>query len=261
MMREGGAWRWRAAAIGVAVNGAALTLLALSGHGFRLPQVASPPDLALDLVRRAPTAPRLRERAALAAAHSPPRGPARPRTERRDVDDGPAALSGAPAPPPTSAPSPGGPTPAAEGRSPSAAWRVSPSAPAGLHGFGGGLLGCGHDYRNLTQAQQAACDHTLADARTVELPHVDAIPGVKRGYYDAVVAKKETDRFGAFRDLKAKQDNRVLAGRRTNVDINIGYHCTFKFGAGAADANKAAGKKIGFPPCPIRLPGADPPPP
>ena len=124
-------------------------------------------------------------------------------------------------------------------------------------------MACGHSgFLRLSDAERAACDRRLADARGEDLPKIDALPNVKRAYYDSVIVHREEQRYGAFTALKDKQLARGLVGVKSHgVDINVGYHCTFKFGPGAKATNAAAGKKVGFPPCPIRLPGVDPAPP
>lgn len=230
-----------------AVHAGLLAGLLLSRAALRLPTARLAPDLQLDLDR--PPLRTLPEKDR-ASQHSPKNGAPKPA-----VPAAAASRSASPiaAPAPAAVPAAAAP----EGRAAiSDAWRVG-SAAEPLRALG---VDCSR-LASRTTAEQAACARATAQARATELPKIDALPAVKRGYYDAVVEKKDYDRNGAFKDMAKMQQARGMAGERTHFDLTVGYHCSFKFGPGAAEENKAAGNKIGFPPCPLHAPGAEPAPP
>ena len=238
-----------------AVHALLLAALIASRPALRLPSVALAPDVRMELdhtrsnllssgriaAPRLASVDRSRERLAAGVKPQPP--------EEASQEGPPPSPSAPPAAVPASAP-------ATNGGAIDDAWRIRPHA--GPRALG---ADCSTRSASATSAELAACDKAVAQARAAELPFVDAIPAGKRGYYDAVVGKKEYDRAGAFADMAKMQQARGLAGERTHFDLTVGYHCTFKFGPGGAAANEAAGKKIGFPPCPLHAPGAEPPPP
>lgn len=244
-----------------AIHALLLAAVVASHPALRMPEVALAPDVQLIIEhrpappsalgrmarRRTAEAPYRLAATASAAAAAARRAPT-PMLEARPLPEAASVTAPAsPAPPP----SPGG---------IDDAWRVRPQA-GPLRTLGAAPADCGRRAASLTRAEQAACDRAAAQARVADTPAVDLIPAAKRGYYDAVVAKREHDRTAAFKDMAAMQGARGMAGVRTNIDMTVGYRCSFKLGVGAGAANRAAGKTIGFPPCPIRAPGAEPPPP
>lgn len=84
---------------------------------------------------------------------------------------------------------------------------------------------------------------------------MDPIPLEKRDYYDAVVATKEALRHGPIQGTAADTFGAAVSPNYNHgVNASAGYRCTIKFGSGARDANRRAGVKLGFPPCPITTP-------
>lgn len=271
--------RGAAVAVSVAVHLAILAVVLLSTPALRLPTTRFAPDVTLYLE---PLQPRLRLQSRSAAAPSASVSAAKPAPLPPTLSAVVPRPALSPIRPPPSLPTPSPPAPvlvplpaaaaptAATGsaQGPAAAagdgrdWRVRPQG-GDVHGLVHEAIGCGHaQYLKLTGAEQAACDRKFADLRGQDTPHIDLIPAEKRAYYDQVLKKREDQRYAAFKELHEMQLARGLAGMKTHgVDVNVGFHCTFKFGVGAKEANAAAGNRIGFPPCPIRPPGADPPPP
>lgn len=256
MKRREGAGSRNTAAVAVvaAAHGLILTLLIVEATQREPPTARQPPDIAVELLRpdRSATARKPRNQV------SAPIATLRPRSSPRTVT-APAPVQTLPVPVATATPSPPASPAAGASAGEGPAQGDTSRAQAALRA----ALACGHGgFLRLSDAERATCDRRLADARGEDLPKVDVMPNVKRAYYDSVLQHREEQRYGAFNALKDKQLARGLAGVKSHgIDVNVGYHCTFKFGPGAKETNAAAGKKIGFPPCPIRLPGVDPAPP
>jgi hypothetical protein len=118
-----------------------------------------------------------------------------------------------------------------------------------------GLLGCQpNQIGPLDEKAKLNCDKKLIAAGRTASP-IDPIPSEKRDYYDAVVATREALRHGPIQGTTAQAFPDAVSGYYNHgTSFSMGYHCTIKFGAGAAEANKQAGVRVGFPPCPIKPP-------
>ena len=146
-----------------------------------------------------------------------------------------------------------------------AAVNASPAGPSPVQGAEavedgvrralGGLLGCQPDRLNgMEPAARAACDARLINAAR-NAPVIDRVPAEKRAYYDAVVATREALRRGPVQGEAAQAFGKAISGNTSHGGVMAaGYHCGVKFGPGAAAANREAGVKLGFPPCPVQPP-------
>ncbi len=258
MGRRGGA-RARAAttvACVVAAHGLVFAVLVVEARHRDPPTVRQRTDIALALLRpdRAASARRSRSVGPIgalrphAAASREPSAPA-------PVQRLPAVADPSPAPPSAAS--------AVAAAGPATDAGATPGENARAQAALRAALACGHSgFLRLSEAERAACDRRLADARGADLPRIDTLPNAKRAYYDAVIQHREDQRYAAFKTLNDKQLARGIAAMKSHgIDVNVGYACKLKFGPGAKETNAAAGKQIGFPPCPIRLPGVDPAPP
>ncbi len=94
-------------------------------------------------------------------------------------------------------------------------------------------VGCNTATIHLTEDERDACAKRFGDgARTAS--SFSGVPVEKRAAYDAALDAEQERRDGgkAQAALKDLQNARGGTGRATSVDINVGFNCGLKFGAG-----------------------------
>lgn len=114
---------------------------------------------------------------------------------------------------------------------------ATPSAEA-MQFYERSLSGCGReDLILLTPEERARCTARAVEAarggRPPTVPDLNGLDPAKRAAWDAEVAaaRDRRDGSGAQAELRALQGARgALAPRDHGVDVNVGFHCRFKFG-------------------------------